>query len=189
MRITSRETILAGMTALAGLGALTYILCEPRVKEFRNNLKEQKRLQEKIRRTDEMVAQEKDWERKLGEVSRGLNEFLADRDMTADMLITLENLAGKSSLRLTKRDAEKEKKQGYVYELAIKCGWEASLEALVQFLFQLQEQGAMMDLAELSVKPEKGSLKGNFTVSCAYRKKGKEAGTRPKPHAGAPPTR
>ena len=59
---------------------------------------------------------------------------------------------------------------GDVFELPIEVrDWEGSLEALVGFLFELQSQGAMLDIRHLVMKPnEKKVLRGRFVLYCAY---------------------
>jgi hypothetical protein len=58
--------------------------------------------------------------------------------------------------------------------LPIECReWEASLDALVRFLFELQSEGAMLDIRQLLIKPRgQGILRGRFTLYCAYARAG-----------------
>jgi hypothetical protein len=170
MRLTSRESILAWVTGLIIAAGLTYLFCEPKVKEFLQTRLDQKKVQEKIDLDERLVAQKQSWQARLHEVSNGLLDFPLSKDVTADMLITLERIAKTHGVVLVRREADKEKKHGEMSELAITCKWEGTLDALVHFLFELQEQGAMLDMSQLSVTPEKGLLKGQFVVDCAYRK-------------------
>ena len=181
MRISSREAVLAWATGLVALGGLTYMFCEPRVREIGAVRDEAAKIAEKIQLDERLTAQSQSWKDKLGEISRKLPSFPLDRDVTADMLITLEKTAKEQGISLPRREADQEKKQGEVYELAISCKWEGNLEALVRFLFQLQQQGATMDMGQLSVTPEKALLKGGFTLDCVYRKAPQGAGSAPRP--------
>ena len=68
--------------------------------------------------------------------------------------------------------AGKETDAGEVLELPIEVkNWEGSLEALVKFMYALEnaEQG-MFDVKNLNFKPssKKGYLRGSFTLTCAY---------------------
>ena len=172
MKLSNRETMLAWATGLVVLAGVTYLFCEPKVKEIVRLRGEQAKVQEKIDLTGRMVAQKGSWKTRLDELTKGLPEFPADKDATADLLITLDRIASDCKLKLPRREAEPEKKHGEVSQMSINYKWEGSLDALVHFLFQLQEQGAMLDLSQLSISPEKGVLKGGFTVDCAYRRAG-----------------
>jgi hypothetical protein len=52
------------------------------------------------------------------------------------------------------------------------------LDAIVKFLYDLQSQGAMMDVRKLMMKPHgvapQGGylMKGRFSLTCAYTKEG-----------------
>jgi Tfp pilus assembly protein PilO len=176
MKISQREILLAWITGVVAVGGLTYAFCEPRVEEYRRLRQERRRVQEKIALDQRLVSQKPMWDSRLRTLSAGLPEFPEDRDVTADLLIILDRIASNNGVSLPRRDADKEKRHGYAYQLAVTCKWEGSLESLVHFLFELQEQGAMLDLSQLSVAPEKTALKGSFTAECTYRKvKTKEA--------------
>jgi hypothetical protein len=73
-----------------------------------------------------------------------------------------------------------------VYELAIDCReWEATLDPLVRFLFDLQSEGAMFDVRQLMIKPKgKGVLRGRFALYCAYTREASERPA-PRPEGGA----
>ena len=82
-------------------------------------------------------------------------------------------------MKISKRQPGEEKQQGEVYELPIECReWEGSLDAITHFLFDLQSEGAMMDIRHLLIKPKgEGVLGGRFWLHCAYTR-GQESGVR-----------
>lgn len=171
MKLTSRESAMVWVTAVCAIGGVTWLfLCRPWIADIVAARKGIGDADQKIQLTERVVAQTKHWQARLAEVSAGLPEFPADRDVTADMLIKLESIARGQGITLPRREAEKEKRHGAIYELAITCKWEGSLDALVHFLFELQQQGAMLDMTQISISPEKNLLKGGFSVNCAYRR-------------------
>ena len=181
MRVSDRETILAWVTGVVLVGALTYLFAEPRARELGRIGDEQRTIRDKIALDERLVAQKPSWERKWQEAIATLPEYPADKDVTEELLRTLERLAQSSGVNLLRRDPEKEVAHGIVFELGIICRWQTTLDGLVRFLFDLQQQGAMLDVTQLTVSPEKDVLKGSFTVSCAYRR-----ATAPK-NSGSPP--
>ena len=83
----------------------------------------------------------------------------------------LERTAQQHGVSLLRREAERERSAGDIYEVAINCNWEGDLDAIVRFLYALESQDVSMDLDQLSVSTVSGSkdkLKGNFSVKCAY---------------------
>ena len=81
----------------------------------------------------------------------------------------LRKLASGSQLSLLSRDVERESRHGDLYELSASCRWEGSLDALVHFLFELQQDDAILDVSQLTVSPtDKKPLRGTLTVYCSY---------------------
>ncbi len=170
MKLSSREALLAWVTGAVLLAGGTYLLCEPRVKEFGALMDERRKMGERLALDERLAAQTTSWIERLNDMGRGLPEYPADKDVTADLLITLERIAKDHGMSLLRRDAEREKKRGNIYELAINCKYEGTLESLVHFLFELKQQGAMLDVGQLTASPDKGMLKGSFVIDCAYRR-------------------
>ena len=100
--------------------------------------------------------------------------------------------AGQHNLTLTRRNPGAERQAGDLYETAISCDWEGDLEALVNFLYAQQAQGAVSDVRQLSVQPvggrdvPAGHLKGNFTIDYAYRREAGATENKPEPAPSAP---
>ena len=169
MKVSSRELTLLWVTGLVALLGLTYILCEPRLKEWKSLGEKQIEAARKVEVTRHLVAQAPKWDARLAELRKKLPQYARDKDVTADLLIKIEQLATAHSLALPSRDVEKESQKGDMYELAANCKWEGKLDALVHFLFDLQKEDAILDISQLSVSPnEKRGLRGSFTVYCSY---------------------
>lgn len=81
-------------------------------------------------------------------------------------------IAEKNHIVISNLQGGKEIKAGDVLELPIEVkNWEGSLEALVKFMYELEntEEG-MFDIKQINIRPsnKKGYLKGSFVLTCAY---------------------
>lgn len=98
-----------------------------------------------------------------------------DANMAADTTWRdkMRSIASKNLVIVSDDAAESEIVKEDVQVLPIKVGaWEASLEALVKFLYELENTDeGMFDITELNMRPnpsKKGYLRGSFTLHCAY---------------------
>lgn len=132
-----------------------------------SNIKVSKRLLEKV---PELKLEQ-------AKLSAKLPVYPFDEDVKTDLFSKIESIAGKSSLRLLKREAEGDEEQlgdADVYQFRIACTFEGTSESLLLFLFATQKQGAL-DVSYLKSEPNKrrsteGIINGRFTVDCAYRR-------------------
>jgi Tfp pilus assembly protein PilO len=171
VRLRRRELALAWATGAIALLALTYALGTRRVREWRELRDARQRLADRGRVARQYLDRRDGWRRELDAFRARLPRHPADRDVTAELLKTLERLSQEQGLALTRREPEPERAVEDLFEVAINCTWEGSLESLVRFLYAVQSQGAMLDLAQLTVQPARSTpdrLKGSFTLNCAY---------------------
>ncbi len=171
MNVTTREWGLGAATFVVVLLGATYWVGEPRVKELRDIERSRQGLVALRKSAEGLIARQGDVDQKLAELRKQLPEHPQGKDVTAETMMMLERKAQESGLTLLRRDPDKEKSVGDLYEVAIKCTWEGDLGAVVHFLYALQEQGAILDVSQLQMSPSQGGtdrLKGNFTVDCAY---------------------
>lgn len=169
MRLTYRETVLLIATVFAVLFGGFAILAKPkfeRLKELRDMRSE---LKWQIERDRQFVAKEPALVKKYEALSKLLPPAV-EENMGVRWQQILERVARKNNVRIINSKAGIEKKLGDVYELPIDCkDWEGSLEGIVHFLFDLQNEGAMLDIRRLMIKPKGGQvLRGNFALYCAY---------------------
>ena len=181
MKMSSREMTLAWITGMLALFGVSYLITAPKLKEWVVIKAQREEAAKKIELTERLIGQNPAWESKLAELRRKLPKYPADKDVTADLLIRIEKLATANGLTLASRDVDKESQTGDMYELAANCKWEGKLEPLVRFLFDLQQEDAILDVSQLLAAPnEKRVLRGNFTVYCSYsRIKPGSAGEKP----------
>lgn len=167
--MSSREILLAGITGMVALFGVSYLLAAPRIKEWGSVREKREEARRQIDLTKRLIEQGPSWETKVRDLRRRLPQYAPEKDVTADLMIRIEKLASASGMTLSSRDLDKETRSGEMYELAANCKWEGKLEPLVQFLFALQQEDAILDISQLTVAPnEKRILKGSFTVYCSY---------------------
>lgn len=190
MRFTARELLLAWLTAAVVLFVATWLILSPRVAGWKAIRGQQRDARNEIDRNQRLVAQAPQWSAQLAEIMRTLPSYPPGKDVTADLLIRIENHANAAGVTLERRDAQKEEQQGELYKLAIVCRWSASLEALTRFLHAIQSDAAMLDISQLTIAPDaQGNLKGGFTVDGAYSRTAAAAGQQePAGSSEQPPT-
>ncbi len=180
MRLSPREAVLALITLAIGLAALTWWGGARHLARWTTLGRTRDTLEQRRQVAERLVRKRAEVEGRLDELLRALPRYPADRDVTADLLKLVETTAAEHGLRLTRREPEREQSTGELYEVAINCNWEGTLEALVRFLFAIQSRGAVLDVRQLNVTSPKGTgsaLSGTFSIACAY--------TRSRPTAAA----
>ena len=171
MSMSNREMVLAWVTIVALLCGAAYLVAEPRMEELQAKILDREAINLRINEFEKLIAQHDETELKLDEMLGQLPQHPRDVDVTSQLLKELARTAQKHGVTLLRSEPDEEKKLGNLYEVAINCRWEGSLDALVHFLYDLQSQGAIFDIRKISVQPIKESsekLKGNFVVDCAY---------------------
>lgn len=99
--------------------------------------------------------------------------FPEGRSVDTYWLPIMDNTAKANKLNIAQRSIGGEETFGDVTELTLECrDWQARLDALVWFLYDIETLGnAMMDIRALTVRPSAknpGLLQGTFTLNCAY---------------------
>lgn len=179
MKLAPREIALGIATLGVGLFALTVSLAKPQIDKLKGLHEECSGLKRSIVAYEQLIQQKDQWAKQLAEQGNQLQSFPADRQMDVYWLSTMDRIAAANNVSITRRQAGDITQDGNVYELPIECKeWSADLPSLVRFLFDLQNQGAMLDIRLLNIKPHKeGTLRGRFELYCAYTKD--DAGNNP----------
>ncbi len=172
MKISRREIVLAISALTVCVYGGSILLAKPKVDAWREMLAKRREMIEQMERDKRLVEQKDQLSAKLEELSGKMPCYAADMKMDVHWLEVMDRLAAKHDMKITKRKPGKEEKIGDIYELLIVVpheGWSGSLDAMVHFLFDLQGEGAMLDIRRLSVrsKPD-GTLSGSFSLYCAY---------------------
>ncbi len=171
MNITRRELMLAGCTVGVLLVGGGYLIATPLVRRLNEagNAAGQLAKQEMIARR--LIAQRPEVEARATALRASIPRYAPGVQVGAEVLKTVKKLADQHSLALPRVEPNEEKTIGDLHEIAVDCAWEGPLEALVRFLFSVQQQGAMLDIRQLTAAPAPnaaGRLKGNFTVFFAF---------------------
>ncbi len=188
IRLSRRESILAIVTMALGLTAITWWASQSRWARWVELGQTKEALLQRRQLAERLVRRRAEVEAQLDQLLRALPRYPADRDVTADLLKLIETTAAEHGLILTRREPERERAAGELYEVAINCNWEGSLEALTRFLYAVQSRGAVLDVRQLTVTSPKGTsskLSGSFTVVGAYTRAKAPA----KPATAAPTNR
>ncbi len=169
MKLSAREWNLLTLTAVIVFGVSGYLLAESALaarEDVRQRIEE---IDGNIARRGAVLAQSDQWETRLRDLRESLPSYPEDQDVTSRLLNLLEQAAVRHDLQLLRRDPERERQDGELYELTINCRWRGDLDALVLFLFDLQQQGVQLGVRQLSITPRgPGRLEGTMTIDGAY---------------------
>ena len=172
-----REMRLAGITLAIVVLAGTYWWLEPSLAEWGAFGAKREAAERRKAEAQRLLESRPGVEARMAEFLAGLPVYPEGKKAESTLMPALEALAGEL---LTRREVGAEKPEGDLYETAITCHWEGSLERLVKFLWEQQSQGVASDLRQLSIQTgsgekNRGKLSGRFTVNYAYRRSGEGA--------------
>ena len=172
MKMSQRELRLLGATLAVMLLCGTWLWLRPAFAEWNGHAARKASLEERRALAEHLLASREGVEARMAEFLEGLPVYPAGKKAESTLMPALEALAGDL---LTRREVGAEKPERDLYETAITCHWEGSLERLVKFLWAQQSQGVASDLRQLSIQTgsgekNRGKLSGRFTVNYAYRR-------------------
>jgi hypothetical protein len=172
MTMTRREWVLLMATLGAVLFGVSILVARPKVRDWRDLRVARAEVRRQMQRDLDLIATRARWDEELARLSTQLPQFAADAKMEVHWLSVMDGIAGKHGVKILQRQAGDEKRDGDVYEVPVECkDWAGGLENLVRFLFELQAEGAMLDVRQLYVRPRKpgdSELRGRFSLSCIY---------------------
>ena len=121
---------------------------------------------------ERLIAEKAKWDAAYEAEKANMPTFASGKATDTTWLQKTGEIAAKSLVQISQRGTQKEKLEvDDVTVLPIDASWEGSLEALVKFLYALENSDeGLFDVAELRFRPsaKKGYLKGDFTLNCAY---------------------
>lgn len=179
MKMPRRELKLLVATLAIALLAGTYMFLEPSLKEFGEFGARRAAIEERKLLAQRLLDSRPQVERQVQEFLEGLPAYPEGRKPDSTLMPALESLAGDL---LTRREIGAEEPSASVrnlYETAITCHWEGTLQRLVDFLYDQQAQGVASDMRQLSIQTvgssgadaaKKGRISGRFSVNYAYRR-------------------
>jgi Tfp pilus assembly protein PilO len=175
MKISQREMILGVATLAASLAGLTWYIADGNVDEWKSKANEMQKLEQQISLHQNAIKMQENWMDELTALQQDLRTFdPGERSVAPELMKTIKAVSSKYGLDITRSQPYNEKPTGDLYEMGINCTWEGSLDAMVHFLTELQQQGVRYDVRQLNVTPvgkDTGKLKGNMVIHCVYTRK------------------
>ena len=170
MKVHPREMLLLVVTASVALFGVSALLGRARFDEWRELRATARQVRADIAQNRALVAEREKWEAEFKNVEKLVPSFPRDRDMTVYWQGLVESVADRHELKIQKQQSGKERRIGDTYELPIEVReCEGKLDAFVHFLFDMQNQGAMVDTRYLRIKPKgKELMSGRIYLYCAY---------------------
>ncbi len=172
MSISPREQVLLGMTLVVLLYGTLGLTARGRLEILRELRAERNEQQRLLDDRELLISQRAEWESQYAGLRDLMPVFDPVRRVDTYWLGIMDRLAAKNNLSIVRRQVGSERQVGDVFEMPIDCkDWEGSLEALVGFLYDIQAEGAMLDMRQMFIRPtpkKPALLRGSFTLYCAY---------------------
>jgi hypothetical protein len=172
MKITQREMMLGVVTLACVLIGTTWYAVDKKTEAWKSKKTQIDKLHQQIRLHQNAIKMQENWMDELDVLQQELRVFADDqRSVSPQLMKTIKEISDKHVLEITRSQPYAEKPTGNLFELGINCTWQGSLDALVGFLTDLQQQGVRYDVRTLNIQPvgkNSGNLKGNIVINCAY---------------------
>ncbi len=153
------------------LGGFTFLLAGPMIQQGRQSSDVRARLERDRGVAERLIATRGDWESKLTQSRATLPRYGVTQAVEAELLMQVRRLADQNGVVTTRITPDTEENIGDLYERAIEVAWEARLEPLVKFLYEVQIAGATHDIRQMTMQPSQGELlKGNLKIFFAYQR-------------------
>lgn len=172
MKITQREMMLGVVTLACVLVGTTWYAVDRKTEKWKSKKTQIENLRQQISLHQNAIKMQDNWMGELEVLQQDLRVFDDDqRSVSPQLMKTIKEISSNHGLEITRSQPYGEKPTGNLLELGINCTWQASLDALVGFLTELQQQGVRYDVRTLNIQPvgkNSGKLKGNMVINCAY---------------------
>lgn len=130
---------------------------------------------DRFAREEKLISEKQKWKDAYDAERETMPLFEQGKSTDTVWLAKVEEIAKKNLVLISNIEHGEEVEADDVYEIQIKVRFEASLEALVKFMHEVENSGeGMFDMKALSMHPssKKGYLTGSFTLTCAYMREG-----------------
>jgi hypothetical protein len=172
MKLSKREWILAISTITVALYSLLFYVGSGWLSTLQVLRLQQTTLREGIGESKLLVADREQWEAGMEERRGLMPVFPHGQRMDLHWLSAIEGVASRHQLLILSHQSGEERQEGPVYELPVLVRqWEGSIDALVHFLFDIEREGAMLDVRYIHIRPkDRTVLQGRMDIFCAYRR-------------------
>ncbi len=120
----------------------------------------------------ETIEKERQYKEEYEQAKALMPSFEAEKTTDGTWRRAVREIAQRNLILISDDEAKAEIVGDDVHELPIEVrSWEGSLEALVKFIYELENsEDGMFAVTELNFKPsqKKGYLRGSFKLHCAY---------------------
>lgn len=173
MNLSRREMRLVLITLVVVLAGVSYWMLTRQVERLRELRQQTAQTRLEIFRNQRELMRRAELLESLERVRAQLPRHPEGRDVRSDLSRQIQSLAQQSGLRLTGLTPEQEEELPGIglNQIAIRCTWTGTPEALVGFLVRMHALGPVMDIRELRLRssPRPGeALSGSFIVECAF---------------------
>ena len=172
MKISKREMTLGVLTLAAVLAGSIGYGVDRKMPAWKEKAAEIKTLERRMHLHKKAIKMQENWLDELNALQAQLPIFDQNkRSVSPELVRDIKKLASNHTVTILKTNPRSEKPTGDLFELGINCTWEGSLDSMVGFLTDLQQQGVCYDVRTLTVAPigkNTGKLKGNMVVHCAF---------------------
>lgn len=180
MKISQREMVLGAVTLACILLGGTWYGTQSKYAEWKNMKTQMEDAENDIARYKAAIEMQDSWFKELMGLQSRLRVFSIDQPSVAPQLMrTISTIADKHRLRILSSQPREEEKIGNLYELEVNCTWSGSIEAMVNFLTELQQQGLRYDINSLNISPagnNSNDLRGNMVINCVYTRQAQAGG-------------
>ncbi len=152
IQTSQREKILIIATSVVLFVVVSFFLWKPLFLSWRNTslLYDSKKLElANVRKT---LAQEPEYRQKYKELSDRLKNPGGPTPVP-DVLPKLEQFGRDAGVNFRSRTPQPPRDRGGFTEVAVECSMDASIDSLVQFLYQVKTAQELIDVTELKITP------------------------------------
>ena len=175
MKISQREITLGVATFAALLIGLTWYIVDHKADNWKSKANEIVKLEQQASLYKNAIKMQESWMGDLETLQEDLRVFEANgRTVSPELMKTIKGISSTHGLDITRTQPYEEKQIGDLYEIGINCTWEGTLDSMVHFLAEIQQQGVRYDVRQLNVSPvgkNTGRLKGNMVIHCVYTRR------------------
>lgn len=172
MKITQREMTLGVVTLACVLVGVTWYAVDKKTETWKSKKAQIENLRQQISLHQNAIKMQDNWMGELELLQQDLRVFDDNqRSVSPQLMKTIKEISSVHGLEITRSQPYNEKPTGDLFELGINCTWQGTLDALVGFLTDLQQQGVRYDVRTVNIQPvgkNSGKLKGNMVINCAY---------------------
>lgn len=174
MKLSQKESTLALVTLAVVLYCGGYLFVSPKIAGWQKLRDEQSLLVQKIETEKELLKEKEKWDREFGTLKKNLPVKKMNEPVDVFWMRKIYDIAKSRNVDI-QIQALPEKKAGELYELPLVCTKiQGSLPDLIRFFFDLQADGAVIDVRDVTLQPVPqggGKLAArSMNVYCAYLK-------------------